>query len=68
MYAKTAYHMHADKFGIRYTPKSIFVYQYLEFSFLFGVLFTHFHETGLTKSHHFFDAHGGIYSENVFPS
>ncbi len=38
-YAKTAYYMHTKHVRIIYTPKSIFVYQYHEFSFLFGVLF-----------------------------
>ncbi len=32
--------MHAKHVRNIYTPKSIFAYQYHEFSFLFGVLFT----------------------------
>ncbi len=65
MYAKTAYHMHANKFGIIYMPKSNFVYQYHKFLFLFGVLFMCiFIRLGL----HIHMTHGGIYSENVFPS
>uniref|UniRef100_A0A673N5K4 Uncharacterized protein n=1 Tax=Sinocyclocheilus rhinocerous TaxID=307959 RepID=A0A673N5K4_9TELE len=39
MHAKTAYYMHAKHMRIICTPKSIFAYQYHEFSFLFGVLF-----------------------------
>ncbi len=39
MHAKTAYYMHAKHVRIICTPKSIFAYQYHEFSFLFGVLF-----------------------------
>ncbi len=35
MHVKTAFYMHAKP----RSPKSIFVYQYHEFSFLFGVLF-----------------------------
>ncbi len=43
-------HVHAKHVRIIFTPKSIFAYQHLELLFLFGVLFTHFHETGLTVS------------------
>ncbi len=39
MFAKTVYYMHAKHVHIIYTPKSIFVYQYHEFLFLFGLLF-----------------------------
>lgn len=38
MHTKTAFYMHTKHVRIRYTPKSIFAYQYQEFSFLFGVL------------------------------
>ncbi len=39
MHVKTAYYMHSKQVCIIYTPKSIFSYQYHEFSFLFGILF-----------------------------
>ncbi len=39
MHVKTAYYMHGKQVCIIYTPKSIFSYQYHEFSFLFGILF-----------------------------
>ncbi len=38
-HAKTVYYMHPKRMRIIWTPKSIFVYQYHKFSFLFGVLF-----------------------------
>ncbi len=39
MHAKTAYYLHAKHRRIICTPKSIFVYQYHKFLFLFGILF-----------------------------
>ncbi len=35
------YHIHANKFDIIYMPKFVCLYQYHEFSFLFGLLFIH---------------------------
>ncbi len=40
MYTNTAYYMHTKHVRIICTAKSIFAYQYHEFSFLFGILFT----------------------------
>ncbi len=39
MHTKTAYYIHTKHVRIICKPKSIFSYQYHEFSFLFGVLF-----------------------------
>ncbi len=48
MHTKIAYYMHAKHARVIYTPKSIFSYQYHEFSFLFWrAIYTHFHETRL---------------------